>query len=77
MIQINKIIMVMVLLSPSFAAEAHTGAIHIGSMLDGVVHFFTSVDHLLMMLIGIFVVFRIFTAITTHFRGEKSKLEQV
>lgn len=71
----NKIIMVMVLLIPSFATEAHTGVVHIGGLLDGVVHFFTSADHLLILLVGVFGVFKIFSIVVSHLSSEKINID--
>ncbi len=71
----NKIIMVMVLLIPSFATEAHTGIMHIGSLLDGAAHFFTSADHLLLLLVGVFVIFKILSALGSRCSSEKINVD--
>lgn len=64
-----KTLLAMLLLIISLQVEAHTGVMHIGTLLDGVVHLFTSLDHLL--LLGGWAVFGIFFVLSSK-RGVKN-----
>ncbi len=71
-----KTLLAMLLLTLSLSVEAHTTAVHIGTLLDGVVHLFSSPDHLLLLLLGGWAVFRIFFVSGSSLGINKNRLDR-
>ena len=67
--KIHKAAMTLLLFSQTLIAEAHTGVIHIGTVQDGINHFFSSFDHLLILMLGVWIPFKLYGSI-------RNKIEQ-
>ena len=76
MSNIYKTVLATWLLAISLQLEAHTGAAHTGTLLDGAVHLFTSLDHLLPLLLGVWAVFRILFLLGSSPGIEKDRLDR-
>lgn len=83
--KIHKAAMTLLLFSQTLIAEAHTGVIHIGTVQDGINHFFSSFDHLLILMLGVWIPFKLYgsgisewtawlESELSHYRSEHKKL---